>query len=302
MRQLDAAFARLPVILVFRTPAGSRFGPFPLDPGADAEEARLKGEVHLAAPVPATLRLEAACHLELLDGGIRLIGAGRGAVWKPRETIPGTGIVVARRLVTGRRGPRPGPPMAGLARRLGDALELVEAAWPGAHREVLAHTRIVVPFDAKGTVSQSHADRPGVSYINPRNRTRVDLADDLVHETAHHRLHALEELGRLDRDDGEPRYHSPWRRGIRPLRGILHATYTFAYRARLLEAFLGLRRRLPRSWISRELAWELHALSVSLGHLRDAEKRGLLTTEGESLRAVMARRVAGMRRRLRPRA
>jgi len=143
--------------------------------------------------------------------------------------------------------------------------------------------------------------RPGVSYINVRDKSAIDLADDVVHETAHHRLHALEEAeGPLDEDDGEPRYHSPWRRSVRPLRGILHAPYTFAYRAELLRRMLRAAARLPmrkvpRAWLAREIAAEESMLRRSLGDLADAERRGLLTAAGKRLRRSLVRRIGAPR-------
>src|SRR5207244_3649823 len=70
-------------------------------------------------------------------------------------------------------------------------------AWPGAGREVRVRTRLVLPLDEPGLVSFSMASRPGVSFLNVRGKTILDLADDLLHETAHHRLHAIEERSRL---------------------------------------------------------------------------------------------------------
>ncbi|HET9480550.1 MAG TPA: HEXXH motif-containing putative peptide modification protein, partial [Candidatus Polarisedimenticolia bacterium] len=291
-RLVARALARLPEVLMFRTPPGRCFGPFPLDPKAEAEDPRRSGEIHVWAPVPATLRVAPGARVELAGSGVRIVQPGRSVGWARRELIEGSGIALARRAVSTRAGLRTGPPVPGLAGRLGRALDLLGRAWPEAREEVLAHTRVVVPLLERGTVSFSSPDRPGVSYINVWGKSRVDLVDDLLHETSHHRLHALEELGSLDRDDGEPRYHSPWRRGLRPVRGILHATYTFMHRAELLRRLLRLRRApaLPRAWLRRELAFEDASIESSLQALADAERRGLLTRKGGSLVAAMSDR------------
>jgi HEXXH motif-containing protein len=174
----------------------------------------------------------------------------------------------------------------------------VREAWPEAAEEILAHTRVVVPLTERGTVSYSLPDRPGTSYINVTGKSLVDLADDLLHETAHHRLHSLEEIaGPLDRDDGEPRYHSPWRHSVRPLHGILHATYTFMWRAELLRRLLDVADRggtpagRSRSWLQRELDNELKALRGALHDLLDAGRLGLLTRPGLALGRALARRI-----------
>ncbi|MBI3450691.1 MAG: hypothetical protein HY049_17480 [Acidobacteria bacterium] len=304
---LARAFAEIPVLLAFRTPEGSTFGPFLLDASASGEAARAEGEVHFSHPAPLTISRHGALEIALVPGGVRLgPGRGRPRVF-PRASIGDSGILLARRVASTRRGLRAGSHAPGIARDLRAALSLLRSAWPGAHAEVLAHTKIVVPLRERNTVSFSLPDRPGVSYINVEGKSLVDLADDLLHETAHHRLHALEEIeGPLDCDDGEPRYVSPWRRGVRPLHGILHATYTFAWRAELLRRLLRLAAAragrtgaaipLDRRWLRRELIWEITSLRQSLADLEDAGTRGLLTAAGLRVRDAVARRVAGMER------
>jgi len=295
-RLRERAFHRLPPLLAFLTPADDRFGPFPLDLEMDAEEARAAGELHLEYPTPFTLRLAPGARLELARRGIRLLGRGPAPGWATRRTIGGMRLVLARRVVSTRRGLRTGPSLgAREERRLDRALALIGAVWEEGLREVTAHTRVVVPLVEAGTVSYSLPDRPGVSYINLEGKTPVDLADDLIHETAHHRLHSLEEVTRLHRDDGEPRYWSPWRRSLRPLHGVLHATYTFAWRAQLLARLLDAPGRLPRARIRRELAFEIGALGRALADLADAEGRGLLTPEGSHLRRAIAARLSALR-------
>jgi len=287
-------FRHLPPIAAGLTAERGRFGPFPLDLDADGEAARLRGEVHLRFPVAASLRCRPGARLELIAGGIRVRQRGRGARWSPRLTLTGTDIVVARRVRWTRRGLRPGPEIRGLAERLEQALALVRSAWPEAHREILAQTREIVPLLEPGVVSYSLPERPGTSYINVEGKSVLDLADDLLHETAHHRLHGLEESTPLHRFDPEAHYPSPWRRAPRPLHGILHATYTFTFRAELFQRLLRVAPgpgRLPRVWMRRQVEWELEALARSLESLADADRRGLLTRAGSRLRRALARRV-----------
>lgn len=63
------------------------------------------------------------------------------------------------------------------------------------------------------------------AVVNP-----LTLADDLIHETYHNRLFALEEQVRFfEHDDArrDARHYSPWRDDPRPLFGVFHAFYVF---------------------------------------------------------------------------
>ena len=221
---------------------------------------------------------------------------------EPHETIPGTGILLARRLVSGPRSMRVGGPVRGLARRMQRALGLVKGAWPRAAREIGERTWLVVPLVEAGTVSYSHLARPGISYINVFRGSLLHLADDLLHETAHHRLHARQETDPLVRDDGEPLYFSPWRRTSRPLIGILHGTFTFLYRA---ELFLRMSRVASRPggdvglkpasrhrpWLEREARRELLNCGSALVVLEQARGERRLTPAGSALVGRMRRRL-----------
>jgi HEXXH motif-containing protein len=295
-QMLERAFLRLPPLLMFLTPPASRFGPFPLDLEADAEEARIAGELHVAFPSPYTWKLSRGATAQL-DGAEVRLALRRGAPrCRPRETLPGSTIVLARRILAGRRGLRPGPAARGLADRLGAALDLVGEAWEEAWREIQIHTRVVVPLVERGVVSYSLPDRPGTSYLNVEEKSLIDLADDLLHETAHHRLHSLEELTPLERAGADAHYHSPWRRQVRPLHGLFHATYTFTYRAQLFRRLLELPGRLPRARLRREIDRERDMLGQGLRCLRDAEDRGLLTRAGSRLLVEMSDAVGGLGR------
>lgn len=296
--RLARVIRRLPPIVAGLIGPAERFGPFPLDLDPDGEEARLRGEVHLRFPVPASLRCRPGARIELIAGGIRIVQRGSGARWVPRPTLTGSDIVIARRVRWTRQRLRPGPAVPGLADRLEQALLLVQEAWPEAHREILAHTREIVPLLEAGVVSYSLPERPGTSYINVQGKSRLELADDLLHETAHHRLHRLEEWTPLHHFDPEAVYYSPWRRSLRPLHGILHAAYTFAFRAELLQRLLSSTagRRLPRAWMRREVEWEIASLAASLVSLADAERRGLLTPAGSGVRRALASQVRRLAR------
>ena len=106
----------------------------------------------------------------------------------------------------------------------------------------------------------------------------------------------MEELGALYRGTDDAVYYSPWRKAMRPLRGILHAAYTFTYRAELFRRMLRTRARLPRAWMRRELDREVRLLQRSLVDLEDAEEQGLLTPAGRCLCGAVAARVRRLAR------
>jgi len=245
----------------------------------------------------------------------------RGAL-RERPTIPNSSIVVGPPLRSERRRLRAVRDRRGslaAARRFGAALALVDAVWPEAAEEVRCRTRLVLPLTEPGLVSFSLPSRPGVSFINPRGKTLVDLADDLLHETAHHRLHAIERRGAIvtvkARGDEAPRFWSPWRRAQRPARGIFHAAYTFAFRAELLARIAasaratagGVRPTSSRKTLARkappgvrgparkgatarradpleaEAGRERRRVQSALRDLRTASRLGLLTAAGRRL-------------------
>jgi hypothetical protein len=249
----------------------------------------------------------------------RTRGGGRGqAPGAPRlvrrRLVPGTALLLAPALLSSPRRLVVGADIEGLDRRLARALRLVRLAWPEAHREILTRTAMVVPIRETGLVSYSLAARPGISFINVTGKSTIALADDLLHETAHHLLHDLQEVTRLLRhgpDTEETQaFDSPWRGTRRPLHGILHGAYTFLFRAELFARLLATRRRLPgvlgpllgrggTAFLARELRRELTLCARAQRDLGVAARAGLLTRDGRALvRALEAwrRRIASRSR------
>ena len=127
--------------------------------------------------------------------------------------------------------------------RIGRAWQTIRLAWPEGHRVLSLLTSRIVPLKAKGVVSFSYRHRPGLSFINCFDRDNLDLIDDLIHENSHHHLNLLlRKHVMYHSDHNQQIFYSPWRRSLRPLRGILHATFTFTMGAMLFE-------RLS-SWVS----------------------------------------------------
>ena len=219
-----------------------------------------------------------------------------------RDMIPGTSIILAPVVESRPRCLRVTREARGLTRLLARALRIVLVAWPEAHREIERLTFMVVPIREPGTVSYSMAARPGISFINVFGKSRLDLADDLLHETAHHRLHDLQETADLLRPGPETlevqAFDSPWRGARRPLHGLLHGAYTFLYRAELFRRVLRVAREHPRTlaselgsasraFVRKELRREKRMIASALRDLQAAARSGLLAPAGRQLLKTM---------------
>ncbi|OQW50809.1 MAG: hypothetical protein A4C66_05215 [Nitrospira sp. HN-bin3] len=120
--------------------------------------------------------------------------------------------------------------------RIACAWETTRLAWPDGHGVLALLTNRVIPLHAKGVVSFSYRHRPGLSFINCFDRDNLDLIDDLIHENSHHHLNLLlRKHVMYQGDHNQQIFYSPWRRTLRPLRGILHATFTFTMGALLFQ-------------------------------------------------------------------
>lgn len=120
--------------------------------------------------------------------------------------------------------------------RIARAWQTVRLAWPEGHDVLTLLTSRIVPLQAKGVVSFSYRHRPGLSFINCFDRGDLDLIDDLIHENSHHHLNLLlRKYVMYQGDHNQLIFYSPWRRNPRPLRGILHATFTFTMGALLFQ-------------------------------------------------------------------
>ena len=120
--------------------------------------------------------------------------------------------------------------------RIRRAWTLIQEAWPEGQEVLACLTARIIPLKAKGVVSFSYRHRPGLSFINCFERDNLDLIDDLIHENSHHHLNLLLRKQILFHGDrNQEIFYSPWRRSLRPLRGILHAAFTFAMGAMLFE-------------------------------------------------------------------
>jgi hypothetical protein len=120
--------------------------------------------------------------------------------------------------------------------RIGRAWTVIQEAWPEGQEVLALLTARIIPLKAKGVVSFSYRHRPGLSFINCFDRDNLDLIDDVIHENSHHHLNLLLRKQILYHGDRNQQiFYSPWRRSLRPLRGILHAAFTFTMGAMLFE-------------------------------------------------------------------
>ena len=118
--------------------------------------------------------------------------------------------------------------------RIGRAWQAIQRAWPQGRALLELLTSRVIPLNASGVVSFSYRHRPGLSFVNCFDRDNLDLLDDLIHENSHHHLNLLLRKHVLyHHDRNQQIFYSPWRRSLRPIRGILHAAFTFTMGALL---------------------------------------------------------------------
>jgi HEXXH motif-containing protein len=154
------------------------------------------------------------------------------------ETRSGEAITVGPTLVYGKdRQPRSvAATSADQVKRIKQAWEIVQEAWPEGQEVLALLTARIIPLKARGVVSFSYRHRPGLSFINCFDRDSLDLIDDLIHENSHHHLNLLlRKYVMYHGDHNQQVFYSPWRRSLRPVRGILHATFTFTMGAMLFE-------------------------------------------------------------------
>ncbi|GKS64860.1 hypothetical protein YTPLAS72_21640 [Nitrospira sp.] len=188
--------------------------------------------------------------------------------------------------------------------RITRAWQTIQLAWPEGHEILALLTSRVIPLQAKGVVSFSYRHRPGLSFINCFDRDNLDLIDDLIHENSHHQLNLVLRKYVMYRGDHHQQiFYSPWRRSLRPLRGILHATFTFTMGALLFERLSfwasgrGGAERWKKAGLSKQdlhrarfrCLEEIESVRYSLQDLRYADHHlGWLTGSGRRLVAQLA--------------
>ena len=114
------------------------------------------------------------------------------------------------------------------------SLDLLRAHAPVTYGEMETLVSEIVPVHGKvhddlEFDGASSLRRWGTVLINmARNRSRVALAETLVHEAAHGTLFAMSPVEFYVLNPAEERFSSPLRLDPRPLDGIYHATFVLA--------------------------------------------------------------------------
>lgn len=172
------------------------------------------------------------------------------------------------------------------------ALKVIKKHSPSSWERFVAFTELIVPIKQPELVSYSHQDLPGHSMINLYHRDFVDLMDDLLHENGHHHLNYYLNLGKLIDEPIDNIYYSPWRRTLRPLRGVYHAYFTFFWAFKLF-ADLSKAKELDSIWYlfstaeKEKIHWraveEFHMLNFTFQELKWARKNGLIHQTGWKL-------------------
>jgi len=206
------------------------------------------------------------------------------------------------------------PTSPAVAKRIQQALSILKEAWPEGDELLTVLTSRIIPLRAKGVVSFSYRHQPGLSFINCFDRDNLDLIDDLIHENGHHHLNLLLRKYVLYRDDrNQEIFYSPWRRSLRPLRGILHATFTFTMGAFLFERLStwGSRPAGYRGWTRSGLSMqnlrrarfrcceELESVRYALQDLHWANRRlGWIPQSGQDLIGQLSRILSAITRKI----
>ncbi len=119
---------------------------------------------------------------------------------------------------------------------LREALAVIAAHLPDLAREIDLYVRAFVPtgYHAETHRSASYRESVGAIYLTLHPGV-MTLAEAVIHELSHNKLHALFELDPVIENDAGARYTSPVRPDPRPLRGVLLAVHAFLPVARLYE-------------------------------------------------------------------
>jgi HEXXH motif-containing protein len=132
-----------------------------------------------------------------------------------------------------------GQPVSAWLAGLRAGLGLVEAHLPGLRAELDVGLALVVPVghDREQHLSASYQEAIGTVYLS-LHPSALTLAEALIHEFSHNKLHALLEQGPILENAWSPLYASPVRPDPRPLHGVLLAAHAFLPVAAMLESML----------------------------------------------------------------
>ena len=176
--------------------------------------------------------------------------------------------------------------------RIEVASRVIKHFSPDSWNRFCAFTEVIIPIKQEEFVSFSHQELPGTSMINFYHRDFVDLLDDMLHENGHHHLNYYLNLEKLIDEPVDCIYYSPWRRTLRPLRGIYHAYFTFYWafklfsdmaRAQDLDSIFYLFNEKEKEKIIWRAVEEYWMLEYVYADLQWARKNGLISDVGWDL-------------------
>lgn len=176
--------------------------------------------------------------------------------------------------------------------RIEVACKVIRHFSPTSWERFQAFTEVIIPISQREFVSYSHQELPGTSMINLYDRDFVDLLDDLIHENGHHHLNYYLNLQTLIQEPIDCIYYSPWRRTLRPLRGIYHGYFTFFWAFKLFSDMVSSKELDSIFYVFSEkekekIIWraveEYHMLNYSYADLKWARKQKLISDDGWKL-------------------
>lgn len=173
------------------------------------------------------------------------------------------------------------------AKNINKALERIKKYAPHLFNTFKSFTHTIVPINEEGVVSYSMQSLPGYSSINLFHRDQIDLMDDLLHENGHHYLNTILNYDELINEDDDKIYYSPWRKALRPVRGIFHASFTFYW---ALELFVALNKSSSTEFtkdekikIKTRLVEEFYMLDYCERDIKHAYKNKKINKDGWAL-------------------
>ncbi|AYF45952.1 HEXXH motif domain protein [Halobacteriovorax sp. BALOs_7] len=186
-----------------------------------------------------------------------------------------------------------------MTEKIAKAYERLRKYTPDLFEVFKTFTNNIIPIKEKGIVSYSMQTLPGYSSINTFDRDDIDLMDDLLHENGHHVLNSYLNQNELLEELEEKIYYSPWRRALRPIRGIYHAYMTFYW---ALELFSSLSKQTEHDFTENEFKKiqeraieEYYMLVFCELDLEKAYKEEIISTEGHEIYLVFKEMVASHR-------
>jgi HEXXH motif-containing protein len=157
---------------------------------------------------------------------------------------------------------------------LRDALALIGEHLPELRAEIDLYVQLFVPtgFHPETHRSASYRESIGAIYLSLHPQL-MTLAEAVIHEFSHNKLHALFELDAVIENGAEKAFRSPLRADLRPLRGVLLAVHAFLPVARLYERMAEAGHPLARQHYFPERFARIRAInregaSVIFGHSR----------------------------------